>query len=639
MKIAHIINPVNVPQTSDLYIAQPITFETMRRARDLAREHNIDVEMFFTCYEEDACIAPKEFISAGNLKRSALDVSDFSQQRKLPLIKDILDRLYEKSDADYFIYTNVDISLCERFYIGVAEIINKGYDSFVINRRTLSEKYTSVSELEYMYADKGHSHPGYDCFIFRRDAYPAFELGEACIGANWIGRVLLSNLIVNSDKFKVFEDECLTFHIGDDRSWKVAKYNDYDLHNQKIALSILRNIDKAGHLGKSKLLGQFKKQFEEEDKTRRICEENIFYKHIDIKQKRINQSPVFIVGFPRSGTTLLQSLVATQNILTFPETHYFNLVLNSIDTSGELVVEDYQKVVSSVEERYPLSNEAKDYIWISLKRSNLKIKKLFEILVIDGLLKQGVSKNDLSLVRWLEKTPSHAFKMQQISQYYPQAKFIYILRSPLEAFSSWRRVSRGWGQEAQPVEEYADLWIKMLMSAERFQKKSPENIKFISLEDLLDSVENVVGDLMLFIGNEFNVSALENRKNDGKHYILPNEKWKLSGAAQDINKGAASDKNNRLTQEEKIKTEYILSKYMLKYGYEYQYWNGHKNALNNLWADAGVWRDRLMDDLAHDYRSLYERGKGMTGRVQKYSKKILVKVIETVKKLLRKCCF
>ena len=172
-----------------------------------------------------------------------------------------------------------------------------------------------------------------------------------------------------------------------------------------------------------------------------------------------------------------------------------------------------------------------------------------------------------------------------------------------------------------------------------FQKKSPENIKFIRLEDLLDSVENVVGDLMLFIGNEFNVSALENRKNDGKHYILPNEKWKLSGAAQDINKGAASDKNNRLTQEEKIKTEYILSKYMLKYGYEYQYWNGHKNALNNLWVDAGAWRDRLMDDLAHDYRGIYERGKGMTGRVQKYSKKILVKVIETVKKLLRKCCF
>jgi len=29
---AHAVNPVRVPQTSDLFVAQPITFETMRVA-------------------------------------------------------------------------------------------------------------------------------------------------------------------------------------------------------------------------------------------------------------------------------------------------------------------------------------------------------------------------------------------------------------------------------------------------------------------------------------------------------------------------------------------------------------------------------------------------------------------------------
>ena len=231
MKIAHIINPVSVPQESDLYIAQPITFETMRRAKKLARENGINVELLYASYEEDVPIAPDDFIFAGCLKRSVLDVGDFLKLRKLPLVKDILDLMYEKSDAMYFIYTNVDISLYESFYIEVERIISNGYDAFVINRRTLSSKYTSVDELEYMYADKGKPHPGFDCFVFRRDAYPDYELGEACIGANWIGRVLLSNLIVHSNKFKVFENEYLTFHIGDDRSWKVEKYSDYDLHN------------------------------------------------------------------------------------------------------------------------------------------------------------------------------------------------------------------------------------------------------------------------------------------------------------------------------------------------------------------------------------------------------------------------
>ena len=37
-------------------------------------------------------------------------------------------------------------------------------------------------------------------------------------------------------------------------------------------------------------------------------------------------SPIFIVGFPRSGTTLLQTMVSTQkNILSFPETQFFNI--------------------------------------------------------------------------------------------------------------------------------------------------------------------------------------------------------------------------------------------------------------------------------------------------------------------------
>ena len=36
-KIAHIINPVVVSKSSDLYKAQPITFETMKLAKNYAR--------------------------------------------------------------------------------------------------------------------------------------------------------------------------------------------------------------------------------------------------------------------------------------------------------------------------------------------------------------------------------------------------------------------------------------------------------------------------------------------------------------------------------------------------------------------------------------------------------------------------
>ncbi|MCW8830772.1 MAG: sulfotransferase [Gammaproteobacteria bacterium] len=573
MKIAHIVNPVLVSDKSDLYVAQPITFETMRKSREAAKTLGIEVDLFYTCYEEDLSIAPENFKFAGLLDRSVIDVNNFSCVRKLPLIKDILDRLYKSSDAEYFIYTNVDISLYENFYEEVKSKIDFGYDSFVINRRTLTSEYTSIDEVDQMYKDKGEEHPGYDCFVFRRDAYNKYNLGATCIGANWIGRALISNLITKSTKFKIFDKEYLTFHIGDDRSWKIEKYNDYDVHNQHEVRSILKNIEESGELYKSELLVRFKKQFDDDNKIRLIHESNPFFDFINIKNKSVNQSPVFIIGFPRSGTTLIQSLISTQNTYTFPETHYFNIVLNTIKVEEELIVDDFKQVVSMIEERYPLSENAKDYLWLRIKNKNLSVKLLFEILVLDGLIKQGIAEDELSTVYWLEKTPSHAFKLDLISRYYPQAKFIYILRDPLHAFSSWRRVSQGWGQESQAVEEYADLWGKLLNAAETFKINRFGKLMFIRLEDLVSNTTLVMGDIMSFIGRDFEPSALENRNKDTSAYILPTEAWKIEGAVKEISSDASIPKEDLLSLFEKIKSEFLLRDYMKKYGYQFKYWN------------------------------------------------------------------
>jgi tryptophanase len=45
VKIAHIINPVIVPETSDLFTAQPVTFSTMKTAQELAVQQGLDVTL------------------------------------------------------------------------------------------------------------------------------------------------------------------------------------------------------------------------------------------------------------------------------------------------------------------------------------------------------------------------------------------------------------------------------------------------------------------------------------------------------------------------------------------------------------------------------------------------------------------
>lgn len=103
-KLAHIINPVIIAQDSDLYTAQPITFETMRTARENA-QGVVDVELYSAQFPEDRPLVPQCFGFTPDLKRSVLDLATFKQQRKLPLLQDILDRLYSATNAEYLIYS------------------------------------------------------------------------------------------------------------------------------------------------------------------------------------------------------------------------------------------------------------------------------------------------------------------------------------------------------------------------------------------------------------------------------------------------------------------------------------------------------------------------------------------------------
>ncbi|MCK4765387.1 MAG: hypothetical protein KAW12_24510 [Candidatus Aminicenantes bacterium] len=262
LKIDHIINPVQVKETSDLFIAQPVTFETMRISRRTCAPE-IEVSLLSTQYPEDRSMIPADFEAAPDLERSVPDVHNFRVHRKLPLIKDILDRLYQHGSGDYLIYTNVDIALQPYFYQTAAGIIEQGYDAFVINRRTIPAAYKSTREIPLMYSEIGEKHKGWDCFIFRRDLYPRFDLRSACIGSGWIGRVLLTNLAALAKKFHIFTDLHVTFHVGNEQSWKTGILDDYRMFNRSQCREILLTFEqKYGPFDRRKIPGRFWRKLE-----------------------------------------------------------------------------------------------------------------------------------------------------------------------------------------------------------------------------------------------------------------------------------------------------------------------------------------------------------------------------------------
>lgn len=262
LSIAHIINPVMVGNTSDLFIAQPITFETMKTAKEFSNDANVNLYAV-QLRDEPPVPLPGEFITLPGLQRSIIDIKKLKQKRNLPLIKDILDALYKASDAEYMIYTNVDIALQPYFYQAVSRLIQKGNDAFIINRRTIPGKYKTIPEIPPMLAEIGEKHQGWDCFVFHRSLYPRFRLGNACIGTGWIGRVMITNMACFARQFRIFEDLHLTFHIGNDKIWQNPQWDDYLAHNKNECRQILVDFDQIyGPFDRTKLPGRFFLQLE-----------------------------------------------------------------------------------------------------------------------------------------------------------------------------------------------------------------------------------------------------------------------------------------------------------------------------------------------------------------------------------------
>ena len=241
IRIAHIINPVKVSIDSDLYEAQPVTFKTMLKAKRYS-DYPESINQYVVGYDEDKEVYPKGFIQLPSLVHSILNYNTFNKQRKLPLIADILNSL-KGVDADYIIYTNVDIAVMPYFYDYVLSKIKAGSDSFIINRRVVS----SLKDDVLMYAELGDSHPGYDCFVFKKHLLDKFILGNTCIGANWIGRAMYTNLLAFSTTLEVIKDAHLTFHIGEDGAWLTNDYSEFDEYNKKEVYSVISKLLEVTH--------------------------------------------------------------------------------------------------------------------------------------------------------------------------------------------------------------------------------------------------------------------------------------------------------------------------------------------------------------------------------------------------------
>lgn len=213
-RMLHVLNPFHAPESSDNYLAQPITYQSMSDAIDFARNY-VQVDVLNVHMPNEQPVTHPVFTYTQALTESSKDyLPDYP--KSLPLLRDILSTAAKYSEYDWLIYTNVDIALTPSFYRAILEYIDDGHDAIIINRRTITKKISARDQIANSYSQIGRKHPGFDCFVFRREMVEKFQIFDTLVGVHLIGRILIWNILKHA-RSVIVEKEChLTFHIGDD---------------------------------------------------------------------------------------------------------------------------------------------------------------------------------------------------------------------------------------------------------------------------------------------------------------------------------------------------------------------------------------------------------------------------------------
>jgi len=244
IRIVHVVNPFHSSNDADAD-QQALTMKSIVAAKNAVKGRD-KVEMAACMLKED--YAKLKGRIPADFKKLFIDKTinqyvdlGLEKTRELPLIRDILDCLYDhtKGDTDLFIYSNMDIMVTNNFYQRIFEIVRSGIGHFCLNRSTVEENHNGMDperdgERLKQLAKKGSAHPGYDCFVFFREKYPRFDLRELILGYTPIGECL-KNRLSEHWSFKTFEKENLTYHFGCDAPHyqKTVTNLVYTLHNFK----------------------------------------------------------------------------------------------------------------------------------------------------------------------------------------------------------------------------------------------------------------------------------------------------------------------------------------------------------------------------------------------------------------------
>lgn len=202
--------------------------------------------------------------------------------------------------------------------------------------------------------------------------------------------------------------------------------------------------------------------------------------------------PIFIVGCPRSGTSLLRRILDSHpGISCGPESRF----LWGLKTMEE---RNWTTLVG-----FGLSSEE----W------HANVRAFFEAVHVRYAERQGKT-------RWADKSPDYALILDYVDELYPEAQIVHIVRDPRDVIDAWRRF---YGPRS--VVRAARAWVRYVGAARSFAERQVED-KMVELryEDLVRSPKETLASLLDWLGEPWDDRVLgfgSQRHNFGVRRLSP----------------------------------------------------------------------------------------------------------------------
>ncbi len=189
-------------------------------------------------------------------------------------------------------------------------------------------------------------------------------------------------------------------------------------------------------------------------------------------------APIFVIGSPRSGTTLVRLILDSHpSISCGEETHFLRDLESVVGRNWDLVA------------TYGLSREW----WIE------HLRGLYDTFQAEVLARNGKA-------RWAEKDPTYTLHLPFIEELFPNALYVHLLRDGHDVVASFRE---RWGYKSAARAARTE-WARYVSAARDLGRRLPED-RFLELryEELVTDPETQGQRLFAFLGEPWQPEVLE----------------------------------------------------------------------------------------------------------------------------------